>query len=243
MIRFISFVRTDMKKIRRDMILSASILAPLLMIVVYKWILPLVGQWLNVNILLETLKTPIYLFILYSSPVMIGTMIAFLILDELDEEMVKYYGITPMGKKGYLLYRLFVPVIISSLMTLIAFIILDSPVNISPLFVILNTLFISFEAPIVTLLIVCFASNKVEGLALSKITSLLMIVPIVQLFIRDNYQIILSIFPPYWMVKLLTTEGRLSTYYLTVHIIGAIIIHTCYLLILFWKWNKKSLST
>ncbi|MDR0271644.1 MAG: hypothetical protein LBJ26_26665 [Paenibacillus sp.] len=65
----------------------------------------------------------------------------------------------------------------------------------------------ALEAPLIALFLVAFASNKVEGLALSKGASLMVVVPAVAWFISSPIKYAFGIFPAFWIYEIFRGDG------------------------------------
>jgi fluoroquinolone transport system permease protein len=134
------------------------------------------------------------------TPVLIGMMSGLMLLEERDGEMLTYYAITPLTKKGFLMYRLFFPMLIGFVVSLIVmFIVHLVPIDWKRCLVLWLMM---FEAPVVALFIASFAKNKVEGLALAKVTTFLLTTPLVIHFVDSKWSMLGMLLPPYWAVKL-----------------------------------------
>jgi len=61
----------------------------------------------------------------------------------------------------------------------------------------------ALESPMMALFLAAFASNKVEGLAMTKAFGILFFAPVVGYFINSNWQYAAGIAPTYWVSKAL----------------------------------------
>jgi fluoroquinolone transport system permease protein len=59
----------------------------------------------------------------------------------------------------------------------------------------------SLLAPLELMVLVVFANNKLEGLALMKGLGILFLGPIAAFFIESNWQLLLGVLPTYWPAK------------------------------------------
>jgi len=100
-------------------------------------------------------------------------------------------------------------------------------------------LLLGLEAPIIALFLAVFASNKVEGLALSKVTSVLLVAPIVSYLLASTWQMAAGILPSYWVMKafLVGDAGLLGEYWLYAGV-GAV-YHGVLLLVLMRRFQKR----
>jgi fluoroquinolone transport system permease protein len=190
--------------IRNDMMLFAVCFVPLLCGLTFKFGVPAIEQVLTNYFSVSEILVPYYeLFDLLLS-VIPSTMFCFaaamVILEEVDEHISGYFAITPLGKHGYLIARLGIPTIISFVITLILLEIFGlTTMNMGIL--IFTALSGSIQGLIIALLIVSFSTNKLEGMAVTKLSSLMIVGICLPFFIKNNAIYILSPLPTFWMAK------------------------------------------
>ena len=127
----------------------------------------------------------------------IGFVLASMLLDERDEQVLMVLNTMPVGVNTFLFYRLGIGTIMA---VLFSFSMLSVPelagLNLA------SRLTASFlfagTAPITTLALASFSSNKVEGLAVYKGLSLILMIPAGSFFIQSWVQYTLGIVPVYW---------------------------------------------
>lgn len=238
--KILTLAAGDLKNITRDGMLLLSMLAPLILALVFRWGLPwateLIGRELHFDL------TELYLFILsfvsLLIPLLLGTLVGFIILDDRDEKILTYLAVTPLSKTGYLFYRLLSPVVLSLICAVVGFWIIDLvPLNLGrtlPVFVLS-----ALEAPMMGLFLGTFAANKVEGMALSKGLGVLFFAPIVGYFVRSPWQLIAGIFPPYWVSKAFVAAYQTGSLY-WVYITVGLVIHLLVIYQLMLRFQKKA---
>jgi len=129
-----------------------------------------------------------------------GMVYGFIMLDERDEDIISFISITPMQKKGYLTYKLQIPMFLSSGLFLL-YIYSSSLINLAPLHTPFVVIMIALEAVIGTLFLVAFADNKVEGLAFGKLMGL-MYLSVPAVFLWDSpWHWLTAWLPPFWVAK------------------------------------------
>src|SRR5690606_38695474 len=124
--------------------------------------------------------------------------------------LIAYFAVTPLMRKGYLIYRSMLPLILSTVFTLMF--LLFSGLTEFHLELFLMLVLLVIEAPWFALLVAAFSANKVEGLALYKIGALLFIAgPIITFFVPDVWQWVGVLIPTYWPAILFMAgdEGEL----------------------------------
>ena len=197
-ISFKMFVRN----IFSDGMLSAIICIPLIIAAIYRFGFPIIVR--HYPILKDFSQYyPIFdLFLAIMCPYMICFASVLVVLDESDMKINRYITITPLGKKGYLISRLLIPVLFAAI---ISFVLLSS-CSVSDM-----TLWTSFVISILAtilsvvavMIILAYAGNKVEGMALAKVSALVMVGLIIPFVIADSTQYVFSFLPSFWIAKFL----------------------------------------
>ncbi len=229
--RFFSLLRADAKNIIRDPILVyVSVLAILPVVIIYFWGANIDDYFKMPGV--TKLALPIILTI---SAFLVGWICGFLILEERDDGALLAIEITPIGKRGLMAYRLMLTFIISLIISFITLILLAP--NMALEMRIFYGFIIGIEAVCVALIIPTFASNKVEGLAIAKLTNIGAIMPGLAL-IPSPWRYLAAIFPSFWVGE---SFDFVPLQYLnqTIIIIIAIILHILVFLLLFFLFNRK----
>lgn len=136
-------------------------------------------------------------FSIILSPGMLGTVAAFLMIDERDEKIYELMSVTPLGYTGYIKNRLLMPFVLSAVYTFISYIILDI-YDVSILQLVILALFSGIQSIILALLLFAFADDKVKGLTYTKGFNSLMITAVADLLGIRWVTIISSLVPYYW---------------------------------------------
>ena len=112
-------------------------------------------------------------------------------------------------------------------------------VEISLFSIILISVLIAIEAPIIALILSIFSDNKVEGVALLKsLNFVFLLLPVAALFIPGKWQYIAGIIPTYWPVKAFIEVSSGSTDVLGL-ILAGVVVHLIYLGGLVKKFGSK----
>ena len=196
-----SFLQLDYYNVLRDPLLRWLVLFPVLIIVIIRWGIPELRDTLfeQSRFELEVYYELICSFLVLIMPIISGTVIGFLLLDQKDEQTIDALQVTPISMQSYLMYRNTLPMIISFVMTLVMLPLMGiSNISIDKL------VFVSIAAaplaPIFALILAIGANNKVEGFAISKILGILNWPPIIAYFVPDSFQWIFWVIPTYWPV-------------------------------------------
>lgn len=193
----------DARNVRRDSMLKWMIFMPLVVALILRFLLPWVAAGLQSSLGFDLVPyyPVIYGYMVFMTPVLFGVMIGFLLLDERDDDTLTALKVTPMTMNGYLTYRLGVPIILS-IMLFPPVMWLAGVTTISVGGLLLMAILAAPLAPMYTLFLAAFATNKVQGFAMMKGTGVLLIAPLVAYFIAEPWQWLFGIFPTYWPVKL-----------------------------------------
>jgi hypothetical protein len=229
---------SDFRLIKRDGILLVGLFAPVLAAVLLKFGYPIMEhilfEWRAVN--LADYKPLIIGVALLMIPSMLGMMAGFMLLDDRDEGLLACFAVTPLQKSGYIRYRIVVTMLLTFFLFFIFLIIADF-IIISWWAGILLALLYALEAPVFALLLAIFSANKVEGLALNKVLSVSIIIPVIAFFMSNPLKWLLASVPAFWPVwALIHVEAtEFWLYYM-----GGLVIHLGLLVLLIKVFLQKS---
>jgi fluoroquinolone transport system permease protein len=212
--------------IRRDPLLIILVLGPFLYGPVFRFCLPML-QPVLMNAFSFDL-TPWYLLadmlLLTLTPMLAGMLCGFLMLDERDEGLGEYYSVTPLGGAGYIASRLALPVLWSIVIAPVLMM-LFSLTHPEMLRVLCIAVTGGLFGAVNTLMLLSFANNKVEGLAVSKIMGLTMLPMIVPIITNSPWGLIAGVFPAYWLGALLQGPLWLFPVALAVSIVWMVLFY------------------
>ncbi len=191
----------DLRHAARDPVLMVGFFAPIALLIVSRFGFPAAAEGLSrsssFDLYAYSSFTGITLAI--TIPMLIGTMTGLLMLDERDEGLISYYAVTPFMRRGYMLYRLILPMVLAVLLSGIYLVFSGRfEYHLGNLAVLV---LLALEAPCYTLFLAAFAANKVEGLALSKISGLFIAGTMVVYFVPGVWQLLGTWLPSYWIAK------------------------------------------
>ena len=195
--------------VKKDMMLLAAGLSPFLMGAAIRFGIPAIDKALCGLTGLPQIMSPYYslfdIFYAAITPAMFCFVAAMVMLEERDDHIDRYLFVTNLGKRGYYISRIVIP-------ALAAFVISAALLPIFRLAVssFAEILFLSLagtlQGIIIALLVFNISSNKLEGMALTKCSSLMMLGAMGPYFIQRPYSHILFFMPSYW-TGLVITEG------------------------------------
>ncbi|MCJ8012137.1 ABC transporter permease [Paenibacillus sp. KQZ6P-2] len=191
----------DARQTLKDPMLMASLLGPLFVILFTRFAFQPLSDWIEQHYAFRLADYTEFIaaFLVITIPLLPGTMAGLLMLDERDENMIAYYAVTPLARKGYFVYRLFLPSLLSFALTALYY--LFSGIADKELGSVYALLLLTLEAPCITLFLAAFAANKVEGLALSKLCGLLFAGPVITAFVPVPWQYAAALIPTFWPAK------------------------------------------
>ncbi|WP_404443003.1 hypothetical protein LG307_13870 [Sutcliffiella horikoshii] len=238
MISLVDRIVSDFRLIKRDGILLVGILAPIFIAFLFRvgfsHVAEIAYQLAGLN-LYNHLQLIMGVTLLMT-PSMLGMMAGFMLLDDRDEGLLTYFAVTPLKRIGYIRYRIMVTFILS----LFLFYVVVSLSDLLELSWWVNfplSILYALEAPIFALLLALFANNKVEGLALNKVLSVSIIVPIIAYFVPEGWEWLFMLVPTFWPVWTLLFAG---TFDFWLYLIGGMILHIMIILFLINMFLRKT---
>ena len=221
----LSFVQM-LTYMRRDKMLFAVCFVPVLAGVLIRFAIPVLEaaltDWFSVSEIIAPYYALIDLLFAMLSPAMFCFVSAMVSLEEADEHMTVYFFVTPLGKNGYLAARLYAPSAVAFLVSAALLPVFKlTSLSVADLF--LLTAGGTLQGIILSLLIVTVSSNKLEGMAVAKLSTLMLLGAAVPFFIRDNAQYCLALLPSFWIGKAVYEQAGLS-------------MIPAFVLLLIWIW-------
>jgi fluoroquinolone transport system permease protein len=119
----ITLFKNDIKQILRDPVMTLLLVAPLLLIIVFKilevFLIPFLVQKTGFDVM--PYASYVFSFILLMNSGMLGIVTGFMMLDERDGNIAQLLEITPLGRSGYLVNRLSFASLLSIVYCLVSF--------------------------------------------------------------------------------------------------------------------------
>ena len=193
-----------LKQSRRDGMLLFLLPSPFIIGGVFRLILP----WAEVVLRREFSfhLTPWYqlsdAFLIMITPCMVAMVTAFLMLEELDEGLHLYYAITPAGGGNYLVARLLLPLVWALLCSILVEFIFGLA-DFSWWQIMITSFLSTIHGSALSLLVVVFARNKVEGLAYAKLMGVMNLGLLAVWLVKLPYQYLAAFLPSFWIGKIL----------------------------------------
>lgn len=198
---FISFIQV-FQQIRSDLMLLVACFTPILAGILIKFGVPLLEKGIQFS--LSEYYMIFDLFLSIMAPVLLCFAFAMITLEEMDDKVARYSSITPLGKLGYLLSRLGIPAILAVIITFIVLCFFS--LSGQSLSMVTALAFMgAIQAIIVALMIITLSTNKLEGMAVTKLASLTLLGIPAPFFISGNIQFAVGFLPSFWVAKMMQT--------------------------------------
>ncbi len=228
---FVMFI----KQIFKDSMLLMVCATVILFVVFVKYGIPQAERFLCSYFNKEAILLNYYLlfdlFLALMTPYMFCFASALMMLTEYDENISSFLAVTPVGKKGYVISRLIFP---SGIALIVSVIILSifSLTEWSVWMIIIICLLTSVSSIIITLFLFSFSHNRVEGMALGKLSGILMLGLPVPFFLTNKFQYLFSFLPSFWIAKLCISENA-------IYLFTALVISVLWICMIYRKFNIK----
>lgn len=189
---------------RRDMMLFAVCFAPVPIGLVFRFAIPFLESvlidWFHISAVISPYYALVDTFFAMLPPTMFCFVSAMVSLEEADEKTAAYLFVTPLGKSGYLAARFCIPAVAAFLATIILLPICKLA-SLSMFDIVLLAAGGTLQGIITALLILTISSNKLEGMAVSKLSGLMIFGAAIPFCIENNLQYMLFPLPSFWIGK------------------------------------------
>lgn len=192
----LELARTDFANLRRDPMLLAAGVAPLLVagLVMFGFD-PLAAA---VADFVELDRSLVVGGALLLAPLLIGFVVGFLLVEEHEERILAAVAVTPLGNSGFLKHRLLLPALVGAgAAALLGFVVGE----LSLAAVVSVAVLGGATASLVTMTMAAIASDRVQALAVSKLTGFLLVAAIAFQFVDGWWRIPLGLVPATWLVE------------------------------------------
>lgn len=190
----------ELKKWARDSLLGFFVAYPLILGFAVRWLIPVIEDRTGTTI------APYYFLIvsglLLLTPLIIGAVAGFSILEDRDDNILLAIKVAPMSLEFFIGFKLALVFVLSVLGSVFA-VWVSQLAHISPGTMWAVSLVSALAAPLTALIVNAVASNKIEGFATVKGTAVLVLFPIVGLLFFDVKGFLFSFVPGFWPAKAL----------------------------------------
>ena len=192
--RILSSAIQVFKQIKSDPMMFAACFTPFIMGALIKFGIPFFERITKFS--LQGYYPIFDLLLSIMAPVLLCFAFAMITLEEIDDKVSRYFSITPL------------PAIISAVIAFIV-LLLFSLEKLPTRMMIGLALLGSVQAIIVSLMIITLSGNKLEGMAVTKLSALTLLGIPVPFFIDSYYQFAVGFLPSFWVAKAVQNEAVL----------------------------------
>lgn len=223
------------KFVRKDKMLFAAMIAPLLAGIAIHFGVTVAEKELIHMTGMQAVLSPYYglfdVFFAMITPVMFCFIAAMVMLEEHDDHIDCYLFVTGLGQNGYFLSHIVLPAILAFVVTVVLLPVfgLTSMTVIEIIFLSLTG---SLQGIIIALIIVTLSTNKLEGMAVTKLSSLMMLGALVPYFVPAPINLCVSFLPSFWMGKAVAEKEPLS-------MLVSVLVAVGWILIMKRKYDRK----
>lgn len=237
----LALARNDLRGLRRETLLFGLVFAPLGWIAMVRLGTPpataMVAERYGVDLVPYY---PLILtgFLLLTSPIVIGAMGSFLVLDERDTNTITALRVTPTPMATYIGYRgvtvvALTAVYVVATMVASGLLPLDQVVPLVPV-----GLLAGLSGIVIALTILGFARNKVEGLAVVRAIGIVVAgIPIVPYFLGPQWQYLFWPLPTYWPAKAYWVVSDGGVWWL--YVLGGALYHVPLIWLLYRRFVRS----
>ena len=184
----------DFRLVFRDNSLKIFIFLPLLNLVVIRYGVPYIA---GVYEVLHDYIAVILMLATMQGSIAFGFVYSMVLVDEKDTNVAKVYGILPVSKFWFVVFRLIPPFLLATLATFL--LLLVEPFYVLP--VISNLVYSALAAliaPLMILFVATIAKNKIEAMTWQKLFNVPLFLPVLAFFVPVSFSLVFAIFPTFW---------------------------------------------
>lgn len=221
--------------VRRDKMLLLICFTPLLAGLCFKFGVPAVEHiimaWIGDSPFFTQYYGVFDVFFSMLTPVMFCFITAMVVLEEHDDHITFYLFTTTLGRKGYLISRILIPAVLAALITMILFPIFKLT-SLSILEMVVLSIMGSLQGIIIALLVVTLSTNKLEGMAVAKLSTLTILGALIPYVVSHPIQYFACFLPSFWFGKAIYDVQM-------VYILPSILLAILWIYLLLRKFLKK----
>lgn len=195
--KLIKVAINDFRLVFRDNSLKIFIALPLLTLIVMRYAVPYIA---GIYEILQDYISVILMLATMQGSTAFGFIYSMVLVDEKDTNVAKVYGILPISKFWFVVFRLIPPFALASLSTF--FLLLVEPFYGLPIIPILfYSMLAGLVAPLMTLFVAMLANNEIEAMTWQKLFNLPLVLPILTFYVPVSLSFVLAISPTFWAYR------------------------------------------
>jgi fluoroquinolone transport system permease protein len=199
-------------QIRQDGMMTMVLIAPLLAGLFFRFGIPALESMLCAQFDAAYILSPYYpmmdLFLGAITSYMVAFVVVLAMLDEFDANLVQHFVITPLQRRGYLMSRLGLAMLVSWMGSIC----LMQCLSLTPWTIwrtAIVTLLLTLMSLLFALIVFSFSNNKVEGMAIAKFSGLLMLGLVIPFLVSESNRVWFYWLPSY-SIAMFALQGNIS---------------------------------
>jgi len=195
--KLINVAVNDFRLVFRDNSLKIFILLPFLTLVFTRYAVPYIAG------IYEVLQDYIAIILMMATTqgaTAFGFIYSMVLVDEKDTNVAKVYGVLPVSKFWFVVFRLIPPFFLATLTTF-ALLLVEPFYGLPVISSFVYSLLVGLIVPLMILFIGIIAKNKIEAMTWQKLFNLPLLLPILAFFIPASFSLVFAIFPTFWMYQ------------------------------------------
>lgn len=195
--KLIKVAVNDFRLVFRDNSLKIFIVLPLLTLVFTRYAVPYIAG--TYSVLLDYI--PIILMMATTQgATAFGFIYSMVLVDEKDTNVAKVYGILPVSKVWFVVFRLIPPFVLAALTTFL--LLLVEPFYGLPVIQsLVYSMLIGLLVPLMILFVAIPANNKIEAMTWQKLFNLPLALPVLAFYLPTSFSFLFIIFPTFWAFR------------------------------------------
>ncbi len=192
--KMLTVVLNDFRLVFRDNVLKIFFLLPLLYLLVIRYGIPPVAGFYTA---LQDYLPLILMLATMQGSIAFGFIYSMVLVDEKDTSVAKVYGILPISKFWFVIFRLIPPFFLATVATT-ALLFGEPFYGLSIGANVAYSIVSGLSAPLTVLLVATVSKNKIEAMTWLKLFNIPLFLPVFAFFVPSPFSAIFAIFPAYW---------------------------------------------
>jgi len=195
--KLIKVAVNDFRLVFRDNSLKVFIALPLLTLVVTRYAVPYIAGIYGV---LQDYIPIILMLATTQGATAFGFIYSMVLVDEKDTNVAKVYGVLPVSKVWFVVFRLIPPFVLATVTTFL--LLLVEPFYGFPVIQsLVYSMLVGLLVPLMILFVAIPAKNKIEAMTWQKIFNLPIVLPVAAFYVPASFSFLFIIFPTFWAFR------------------------------------------
>lgn len=187
----------DFRLVFRDNSLKIFIALPLLTLVIIRYAVPYVA---GIYEALQGYIAVILMLATMQGSTAFGFIYSMVLVDEKDTNLAKVYGILPISKSWFIVFRIIPPFVLATLTTF-SLLLVEPFYGLPVIPILVYSMLAGLVTPLMILFVATLASNKIEAMTWQKIFNLPLVLPILAFYAPASFSFLFAISPTFWAYR------------------------------------------